>query len=337
MRVESAATSLSWIPSEAVTGLMRSTFSAGLAHYDTPPPATLPDLAELPAASFRFANRMRVWAEFDGDRLVGHGQDGGVRMGATAVWIGKLAMSFAAVAMPDLRQVETGDGWVRFTQTCGGRTAAPLPRRVTGARLMRLQSPLVWTTLSITLFADGRSELDLSGASAFPRHWVYDAAGELVLKAGLTDWASWFAQPSWNVTPWGDADSPVVVTAAETALERELSTRLMHGGSKPAVRRVEAGSVLAEQGTPGDSLYLILDGVVSVTVDGEPLGDVGPGTVLGERAVLEGGTRTATLTAVTPVRVAEAASDAIDVDALARLSEGHRREEQRAAAAPGDR
>jgi CRP-like cAMP-binding protein len=67
-------------------------------------------------------------------------------------------------------------------------------------------------------------------------------------------------------------------------------------------------------------------------VDGESLGEVGPGAVLGERAVLEGGRRTATLTAVTPICVAEARADAIDRDALARLAEGHRREEQRATA-----
>jgi CRP-like cAMP-binding protein len=55
--------------------------------------------------------------------------------------------------------------------------------------------------------------------------------------------------------------------------------------------------------------------------------------VLGERAVLEEGRRTATLTAITPISVAEAAADAIDRDALARLAEGHRREELRAAPA----
>ncbi|MEN3360966.1 MAG: hypothetical protein V7637_4948, partial [Mycobacteriales bacterium] len=63
-----------------------------------------------------------------------------------------------------------------------------------------------------------------------------------------------------------------------------------------------------------------------VTVDGTPLAEVGPGAVLGERAVLEGGSRTATLTAVTPVRVAEAAAAALDLAALAELSRGHRRE-----------
>ena len=334
MRVESSATSLSWIPSEAVTGMMKTAFSAGVAHYDDPPAATLPDLRTLPRESFRFANQLRVWAEFEGDRLVDHGQDGGVRMGATTTSIGRLGVSFAAVAMPDLRpEPLVGEGWIRFTQTCGGRTAAPLPRQIPRPPYVRLQAPLVWTTLAITLHAGGRADLELAGASLFPRHWVYGADGRLALKAGIADWATWLAQPSRKATPWGQEDSPVVVTAAETALERQLSTLVMRGAAKPAVHRHEAGSQLVRQGDPGRSLFLLLDGVMRIDVDGQPLGEVGPGAVLGERAVLEDGRRTATLTAVTPICVAEAPAAVIDREALARLAEGHRREEQRSAAA----
>jgi hypothetical protein len=248
-------------------------------------------------------------------------------MGSTTVRIGPLGATFAAIALPDLhKDPEIGDGRVTFTQTCGGRTAFPLPRKVAKPPYVRLQAPIVWTTLSLTLFADGRSEIALTGASPFPRHWVYGSDDALALKAGVADWTSWFGQPSWQATPWGEQDSAVVVTAAETALERELSTLLMRGGAKPAIRTLQTGQVLAAEGEPGDSLYLLLDGVLRVAVGGEPLGEVGPGAVLGERAVLESGRRTATLTAITPVRVAEAKSDVIDLDALARLAEGHRRE-----------
>jgi Cyclic nucleotide-binding domain len=334
MRVESSATSLSWIPSEAVTGVMKSAFTAGVAHYDEPPASTLPDLEALPRESFRFANHLHVWARFDGDRVAEHGQQGGVRMGNTTASIGKLGVSFAAVAMPDLQpEPVVGEGSIRFTQTCGGRTAAPLPRQIPRPPYVRLQAPLVWTTLAITLHSDGRTDVELAGASMFPRHWVYGADGQLALKAGVADWATWMSQPSRKATPWGDEDSPVVVTAAETALERRLSSSLMRGGAKPQVHRHDPGSQLVRQGDPGRSLFLLLDGVLRIDVDGEPLGEVGPGAVLGERAVLEGGRRTATLTAITPICVAEASADEIDRDALARLAEGHRREEERAAAA----
>src|SRR6202050_3082300 len=47
MRVESSVTSLSWIPSEVVTGLTRLSFASGLSHYDPPRPAPLDDLNRM--------------------------------------------------------------------------------------------------------------------------------------------------------------------------------------------------------------------------------------------------------------------------------------------------
>ena len=38
MRIESSTTSVSWIPSEAVTGLNKGIFDSGFTHYDPPPP-----------------------------------------------------------------------------------------------------------------------------------------------------------------------------------------------------------------------------------------------------------------------------------------------------------
>jgi CRP-like cAMP-binding protein len=100
----------------------------------------------------------------------------------------------------------------------------------------------------------------------------------------------------------------------------------MRGGAKPAIRKFAAGDVLTEQGQPGDELFLLLDGVLAVEVDGEPLAEVGPGAILGERAILEGGARTSTLRAMTKAKVAVARAGDIDVAALQELRDGHRRE-----------
>jgi CRP-like cAMP-binding protein len=118
-----------------------------------------------------------------------------------------------------------------------------------------------------------------------------------------------------------------VVSEVETALERGLSLQIMHADAKPQVRRLKAGDTLVEQGEPGDQLYLLLDGILRVEVDGEPLADVGPGALLGERAILESGRRTATLTATTPVTVAIADRAVVDTEALRAVSEVHHREE----------
>jgi CRP-like cAMP-binding protein len=119
----------------------------------------------------------------------------------------------------------------------------------------------------------------------------------------------------------------VLVTAVETALERELSRVLMGGDVKPVIKKLRKGKTLTRQGEPGDEIYLLLDGVLAVEVDGEPLAELGPGAILGERAVLEGGVRTSTLRSVTKCKVATVGADHLDPDTLAEISRGHRREE----------
>lgn len=330
MRYESSVTSLSWIPSEAVTGSMRIAFDTGFGHYDDPPPAEVTDLAALQAADrFRFANQLRAWIDVgSGGRITGAGYSGGGLIGTTTVKLGALRYRFQAAQLPDLQRApEYGDSWVRFSQTVGGRTGAPMPRRVNRKPFVQWLAPMVWSTLALTLHADGTAEFVMTGASPFPRHWIYDDAGQLAAKSGLTDWEEWTASSGTMHTPWGDEDSPALVTAVETALERTLSVQLMHGGRKPTISTLKAGDTLVRQGEPGSDLYLVLDGVVRVDRDGEQLAEVGPGAILGERAYLEGGIRTATLVAATACRVAAVPASQFGADALTELATGHRREE----------
>jgi hypothetical protein len=332
MRIESSVTSVSWIPSEAFKGMVKLPFEMGVTHYDDPPPDSLAgDLEELRLARrFRFANDLRAWVEVEDGRITGCGYAGGGLLGITALSLGLGSMRLQAIAFPDIQhEPEVGETSVRFVQTVGGRANLPAPRPVRRKPFVQFRSPSVWTTLALTIGADGSSSYEVVGASRFPRHWIYDAAGQLDAKVGLTDFKDWSRRAFGKHSPWGDEDSPALVTAVETALERELSTTIMRGGQKHKVRRLKEGRLLVEQGTQGSEMYLLLDGVLRAEVDGEPLAEFGPGAVLGERAVLEGGTRTATLRAVTPCRVAVAGADQIDRDALAELSRGHRREEQR--------
>jgi hypothetical protein len=332
MRIEKSCTTISWIPSEAVTGMQRGFFDSGITHYDPPPPDTLDDLDALRAGDrFRFANRLHGWIEVEDGEIVdaGYAADSGAVMGSTTVRLGRASARFAAPSLPDLRRApERGPSWVKFSQTVGGRTSLPAPRRVNHPPFVQWRAPLVWTTLELVLHADGRAEATLTGASAFPRHWLYDTEGKLTAKAGLTAFADWYRHAFGKHSPWGDEDSPALVTAVETALERELATTIMRGGEKPQVRTLGEGQVLVEQGQIGHELYLLLDGVLCVEVDGESLGEVGPGAILGERAALEDGRRTSTLRAVTNVRIAVARADQLDRAALVELSGEHRREDE---------
>jgi hypothetical protein len=191
---------------------------------------------------------------------------------------------------------------------------------------VQFRAPLVWTTLQLTIHADGSSQFEVVGASVFPRHWVYDQEHKLAAKVGLADFKQWYRRSFGRHTPWGATNSTALVTAVETALERELSGVIM-GGGEPSFRKLKAGAVLTEQGEEGNEVYLVLDGVLTVEVDGNPLAELGPGAILGERAVLEGGKRTSTLRAATKCRVAAVRGDQLDRAALEQISQGHRREE----------
>ena len=330
MRRSSRVTSVSWIPSEVVPGLMKIPFSLGVGHYDAAPPAELGELAAWRDADmFRFANQLAAWIEVDDDgEVIDEGYAGGGLIGSTTLRIGPSSTTFAAISYPDLqREPERGDGWIRFEQTVGGRTGAPMPRAVNRPPYVQFDAPTVWTTLQLTLHTNGRAEGRLTGASPFPRHWVYDDNGQLVAKSGLTDFGGWSKECFGDHSPWGDVDSPALVILAETALERTLSAAIMRRGAKPRIRTLSEGEDLVRQGEPGDRLFLLLDGVLDVLVDGAQVAQVGPGAVSGERALLEGGSRTATLRAHTRVRVAESTAEQVDVAALRELAEGHRRED----------
>jgi hypothetical protein len=331
MRVEGSVTAISWIPSEAIEGLPKLPFELGVGHYDEPPPDRLEqgDLERLRDADrFREANLVEAWIEVEDGSIVDAGYQGGGLVGSTTFRLGPKSIVVPGVAFDVLRSdPEISGDSARFVQTVGGRAGFPAPRMVKGGPLFRIHSATCWTTLALTLHADGRVEHELIGASAFPRHWVYDNDGVLSEKSGTVDFKAWYRKSHGDNTPWGDEDSEAVVTAAETALERELSRMLMSGEEKLTTRKLGEGAVLVTQGAEGgDKLYLLLDGVLAVEVDGEQIAEMGPGTIVGERAVLEGGVRTATLRALTAIRFVVIPAELVGEGDLETLSTGRNRE-----------
>jgi hypothetical protein len=203
----------------------------------------------------------------------------------------------------------------------------PTPRPVPHPPFVQFWPSIAWTTLALTINADGSATHELVGASPFPRHWIYDDDGQLVEKSGAIDFGKWFNNAYGDRTPWGAQDSPAVTAAVESSLERSLSSAIMRGGAKPKIRKVAAGENLVRQGETGTDVFLILDGIFVVEVDDKPVAEIGPGAVVGERAAMLNGTRTATLWARTPGRVASVPHDALDAEALGTLAETHHREE----------
>jgi len=321
--------SVSWIPTEAMSGPLRVPVDLGLGHYDDPLPDHIDDIEVLREADrFRFANELRAWIDVEDGRVVDAGYSAGGHMGATTLSLGVGSITIPAVEFPDIKQdpVITATS-ATFTQTAGGRTGAPLPRRINRPPYVRIVAPTVWTTLSITIRADGSHDFEVIGASTMPRHWIYDDNSDLVAKSGMIDFKGWANEGQKDKTPWGDEDSPAIVTAVESELERHLSVQIMQEGRRPEFRKIKEGEELVTQGDTGDDLFLLLDGVLNVEVDGETVAEVGPGSILGERAAVEGGIRTSTLRATTPARVAVASSSDLKSEVLEELATQHRRED----------
>ena len=86
MRLESSVLSLSWIPSEAISGMPRLPFDLGVVRYDDPPPEEVTDPGPLLGDDrVRFANHLRAWVEVDGGRIVDCGYSGGGQINVSTV------------------------------------------------------------------------------------------------------------------------------------------------------------------------------------------------------------------------------------------------------------
>lgn len=79
--------------------------------------------------------------------------------------------------------------------------------------------------------------------------------------------------------------------------ELERIAGLTTGVSAPA------GRALCTQGTVGREAFFIEEGEAEVAIDGQVVARLGPGALVGEMALLDGGPRVATVTATTPMRL----------------------------------
>jgi hypothetical protein len=220
-------------------------------------------------------------------------------MSSTTVRLAKLHTTFEPVALPDLQQApEISDTEVRFVQTTGGRTGLR-PRAGSSTPIRAVPRADRVDHAPLTIRADGTSSFEVLGASKFPRHWIYDGEGKIAAKVGLADFKDWYRDAFGKHTPWGESDSAALVTAVETALERQLSVTIMSGATRDP--QAEEGQVPLQQDDPATASTSCSTACwrSPSTASSSPRW---ARCRLGWRAVLEGGIRTASLQAATDVR-----------------------------------
>ncbi|GAA1436218.1 hypothetical protein GCM10009641_34720 [Mycobacterium cookii] len=93
------------------------------------------------------------------------------------------------------------------------------------------------------------------------------------------------------------------------ALEPSDAQRVLAAGN--ALRLPQGWSPIAES-TPADKAYLITEGEVSVRKGGVEIATLGPGAVVGETAIVNRTLRSATVVALTPLRVVHFTSERLE-------------------------
>jgi hypothetical protein len=318
MRMTAEATCLSWIPRTAVEGAFKVPFGWGVAHYDKPPPDASPDIdALLCGDAIRFANQLQAWIDVEDGHIAGHGMTGGGRLGSTTVRLKKTGVTFAGVAMPDLAEPpEVLADRVRFRQTCGGHTGAPVPRAVPHAPFVRVSAPIAWSTIVLTLHADGTSESEIADASLFPRHYLYDSSGRLTHKSALIRYKDWLHRSEEQNSPWaGGRHEPVPTAGVKAQAERSLADTILVSASYDQ-RRLAAGAMLDELHLRDDQVAVLLDGLLLILIDNEPAVELGPGAVLDPSKRSFESRRHANIRAQTAARFAVLPRGQLDSDAL---------------------
>ncbi len=119
--------------------------------------------------------------------------------------------------------------------------------------------------------------------------------------------------PLVGLATWGrlrKLDARAKVPGAEMALLRSIG--LFQPLEQPVIERLSwnlepaeagAGSVVIHEGERGDRFYILVEGRAHVSVGGQPVAELGPGSYFGEIALLRNVPRTATVTAIDDLRL----------------------------------
>jgi CRP-like cAMP-binding protein len=93
------------------------------------------------------------------------------------------------------------------------------------------------------------------------------------------------------------------------SLSDEESRRL---SERVHVRVFATGEAVVRQGDPGSSLFIVMQGELKVSIDGEQVGTLAGGEIFGEMSLLTGENRKATVTAATEAHLVEILKEDIE-------------------------
>ncbi len=122
-----------------------------------------------------------------------------------------------------------------------------------------------------------------------------------VTAAGLVSGSAWFRHLGGDVPP--PPEHVVERLGIDPIFEHLGAPALARLADRAEMVSAEPGDVVVAQGEPGDRYYLIVDGTVAASVDGDLVRTMRAGASFGEIALLRDMPRTATVTCVTAVQL----------------------------------
>ena len=179
----------------------------------------------------------------------------------------------------------------------------------------QLTAPIAWSTIALTLGADGSSTAEIADASRFPRHYLYDSTGRLTHKSALIRYKDWIRGSGQRDTPWAGGGEPVPVTAIKGPAERSLADTILVSGHYRQ-HDLPEGMLLRERPIADTEVHLLLDGLLLIEIDQRPALEVGPGAIFDPATRPPYSKEHATVRARTPCRLAVLPRDQLDSQAL---------------------
>jgi MFS family permease len=159
-------------------------------------------------------------------------------------------------------------------------------------------------------FAAGSASVPLLAYLGGPRAALAGVGVVLVAAVALA------ARPLARLEATAPADLSALALLRGSSIFGALAAPELEALAQSLVREhANPGEVIVNEGDRGDRFYLVGAGTLTVSVDGSPIGEVGPGEGFGEIALLRDGLRTATVTAREPVTLYALAGPAF-LDAL---------------------
>ena len=269
---------------------------------------------------------LSAYVDVEDGQLSGCGYTGGKVMGLTPVTPGPLQVMLPTIGHHDIQwQPAISGDEVTFVESAGGRPGFSFLKPTWRWPFLVTKPFTIWTTLKLTIKADGTSTQALIGASPFPRHWLYDDAGLLVQKTALTRNQVWARTAFGSHTPWGGEDEIPAVADTETELERRWPTASCSraGGTRFATcTRGTTSSAKVSRRPRSRSCWTACSRFAST--------DGSSGSSVPARSSASGHSSKEVVARptypTTEARIAEVDGESLDLELLSELTQGHHRE-----------